>query len=103
MAESHIEELGKKDGQRPRKKKQKKWREEKEAEGLEKNYVKAQSAYIWYAKGMRWENKRKAQSAFEKKMYHVCWTWIHCIACICGDYLFILLVIDYFPSFTIHY
>ena len=63
MAESHIE---RRDGQRPRKKNKRNEGKKKRPKAW-KNYVKAQSAYIWYAKGMREENKGKAQSAFEKK------------------------------------
>ena len=52
MAESHIEKKEKRDGQRPKKK----WK-----------WMKAQSANIWYAKGIREKNKREAQSAWKKR------------------------------------
>ena len=83
-------------GQRPRK--------TNKAEGLNRK-KKWKHKVLEYAKGIRVKRKmREAQSAWEKKVRcsMLCGNWIYCIASICGSYLFILLVIDYYPSFIIH-
>ena len=46
MAQSHIEKKGKRDGQRPRKTKEIKWKNKAEGLSKKKRERKAQSAYV---------------------------------------------------------
>ena len=100
--EPHWNERKEMCGQRPRKAKKIK---KSKAEGLKRRKkMKAQSAWVCQRHKSEKKKMREAQSAWKKKerCSMLCGNWIYCIASICGSYLFILLVIDYYPSFIIH-
>ena len=101
MAESHIEIKWKRKEERwPKAKKRKK---KNKAKGLRKEKKIAQSAWVCQRRKSEKKNERSTKCLRKKvRCSMLCGNWIYCIASICGSYLFILLVIDYYPSFIIH-
>ena len=84
-------------------KEEKKKKKNNKAEGLKEKKMKAQSAWVCQRHKSEKKNERSTKCLKKKvRCSMLCGKWIYCIASICGSYLFILLVIDYYPSFIIH-